>query len=399
MVSDTRAHGMITEFEDIRSEVVSLRRRVHEHPELSYHEKNTARLIAATLRDLNIEVHEGVGGTGVMGVLRGSSAGKVVALRADMDALPVKEENDHLPFKSKNEGVMHACGHDSHVAMLLGAAMLLERRRNKLHGVVKFLFQPAEEDAGRGGALPMIEAGAMKDPKVDYVFGLHVFSNYASGVFALRPGALMAAPDHFKIVVTGRGGHGSEPHKTVDPIFISAQLVVALQGIRSRLVDQTEPFVLTIASFHSGTRNNIIPSEAVLEGTIRTLNEKKRARAKELLESISQSVCSMFGASVRTEFIENAYPVTVNDVDVTKEVFEVLRGINQTVECGVVMGGEDFSRFLEQAPGTYYFLGTFNESKGCVHPNHSSKFDVDEDILVYGSVSLAELALRFTETP
>ena len=385
------------EFEGVRAQVVSLRRRIHERPELSYREEGTARLVAETLRSMGIEVHEGVGGTGVMGVLKGTMPGKVVALRADMDALPVKEENDHLPFRSKNEGVMHACGHDAHVAMLLGAAMLLARRRDRLRGTVKFLFQPAEEDGGRGGALPMIEAGVMDGPKVDYVFGLHVFSNFPSGVFALRAGALMAAPDHFKIVVTGRGGHGSEPHKTVDPIFVSAQLIVALQGIRSRIIDQTEPFVLTVASFHSGTRNNVIPSEAVLEGTIRTLDEKTRARAKELVETMARSVCATFGASSRTEFIENAYPVTVNDAAVTGEVFEVLRGIGSTVECGPVLGGEDFSRFLQRAPGSYYFLGTYNESKGCVHPNHSSRFDTDEDVLVYGSVSLAELALRFTE--
>jgi carboxypeptidase Ss1 len=281
--------------------------------------------------------------------------------------------------------------------MLLGAAMLLARRRNQLRGTVKFLFQPAEEEGGRGGALPMIEAGVMNDPKVDYVFGLHVFSNFPSGVFALRAGALMAAPDHFKIVVTGKGGHGSEPHKTIDPIFVSAQLIVALQGIRSRIIDQTEPFVLTVASFHSGTKNNIIPSEAVLEGTIRTLDEETRTRAKELVESMTSSICSTFGASARTEFKQNAYPVTVNDVAVATEVFEILREIGSTVECEAVLGGEDFSRFLQQAPGAYYFLGTYNESKGCVHPNHSSKFDTDEDVLVNGSVSLAELALRFTE--
>ena len=241
----------------------------------------------------------------------------------------------------------------------------------------------------------MIESGVMEDPKVDYIFGLHVLSHFPSGTFALRPGALMAAPDHFKITVTGKGGHGSEPHTAVDPIFVAAQLITALQGVSSRMIDQMKPFVLTVASIHSGTKNNIIPDNAVLEGTIRTLDEETRARAKELVGSVTSSICSAFGASSRTEFMQDAYPVTVNDVAVAKEVFEVLGRIGPTIECQPVLGGEDFSRFLQVAPGTYYFLGTRNESKGYVHPNHSSRFDVDEDILVYGSVSLADLAIHF----
>jgi len=385
---------LIDEYANIKDQVVLLRRTIHENPELSYHEKETAALIASTLRSLGISVHEYVGGTGVLGILEGGHPGNVVALRADMDALPVVEEND-VPFKSSKNGVMHACGHDSHVAMLLGAAMLLSRHKDQLHGTVKFLFQPAEEDGGRGGALPMIEAGVMENPKVDYVFGLHVFSNMPAGMFATRPGPIMAAPDHFKITIRGKGGHGSEPHATIDPVFISAQLISGLQGISSRMINQTKPFVLTVASVHAGSKNNIIPDNAVLEGTIRTLDEETRERAKSLVSSITSSLCSAFGAGSEVEFIQNAYPVTINDPIVTKEAIEILKKINSTIECEPILAGEDFSRFLQKAPGTFYFLGTRNEEKRYIYANHSSRFNIDEDIMAYGSASLARLSLHF----
>src|SRR5437867_13277628 len=209
--------GLLEEVKEFEPRIIELRRRVHQNPELAYHEVKTASLVANVLRSLGVEVTTGVGGTGVLGVLKGASPGKVVALRADMDALPV-EEMVNLPFKSKVKGVMHACGHDSHVSMLLGAAMLLAKRKQKdLRGTVKFLFQPAEEHGGRGGAKPMIEEGVMKNPKVDYVFGLHIDGDEESGVLAYRGGAVMAAPDTFKIKITGKGGHGSAPHQTVDP--------------------------------------------------------------------------------------------------------------------------------------------------------------------------------------
>jgi carboxypeptidase Ss1 len=388
--------SLLSEIQDYEDEMIRIRRQIHANPELTYKEFETANLVAEKLTSLGINIKTKVGGTGVVGLLKGAKDGNVVALRADMDALPITENVD-LPFKSKKEGVMHACGHDTHVAMLLGAAMLLTKHTNELHGTVKFLFQPAEEHGGRGGAKPMIEDGAMEDPKVDFVFGLHIDGDTPCKVFALRGGPIMAAPDAFKIRIKGKGGHGSEPHKTIDPIFVSAQVITALQGVSSRMIDQMEPFVVSVCSIHSGSKDNIIPDEAVLEGTIRTLNEKVRSQAKKYVQNVTNSVCKAFRATCQIEFMEDAYPVTINDPKVAKRVFSVLRTIEgtRTTEMRPILGGEDFSRFLHKAPGVFYFLGTRNPKKDCVYTNHSSKFKVDEDVLKYGSVSLAKLALEF----
>jgi len=365
-------------------------------PELSYQEFETAKLVAGKLRTLGISVRTKVGGTGVVGLLKGAKRGKVVALRADMDALPVTENVD-VPFKSRRDGVMHACGHDTHVAMLLGAAMLLSKHRDDLYGQVKFLFQPAEEVGGKGGAKPMIDGGVMKEPKVDYVFGLHISGTEPSNVFALRPGPIMAAPDTFKIRIIGKGGHGSSPHLAVDPVFVSAQVITALQGVTSRMIDQREPFVISVCNIHAGTKDNIIPDEALLEGTIRTFNEKTRVSAKKYVSSVAKSLSRAFKAKAVVDFKENEYPVTVNDPAATKKVMRILRRIRgtRTVVCKPIMGAEDFSRFLQKAPGAFYFLGTINPKKGCTNTNHSSQFKVDEDVLKYGTLSLAKLAYEF----
>ncbi|MDG6898865.1 MAG: amidohydrolase, partial [Nitrososphaerota archaeon] len=295
------------------------------------------------------------------------------------------------------KGVMDACGHDTHMAMLLGAARILAENRHELSGTVKFLFQPAEEHGGRGGAMPMIEDGVMRDPKVDYVFGLHISNNQKSGEVGVRGGSLMAAPDTFKVKIVGRGGHGSQPHQTVDPVYVAAHVILALQGISARMIDPIRPFVITVGSVHSGTKENIIPDEARLEGTIRTLDEGTRKRAKTKVEEVAKGVCKSFGAKAEVEFEEDAYPVTVNDPLVTKDVARVLKAIPhlRVKEIDPVMGGEDFSRFLQKAPGTFYFLGTNNPAKGCVYPNHSSKFKADEDVLKLGAASLALLAFEY----
>jgi carboxypeptidase Ss1 len=387
------------EVRELEPTIISTRRNLHENPEVSYQEQRTSKVVADKLKQIGIEVKTNIGGTyGVLGILKGKSPGKVVGLRADMDALPVTEDVD-LPFKSKNPGVMHSCGHDTHVAMLLGAAELLSKHRDELNGTVKFFFQPAEEDGGRGGAKPMIEAGVMENPKVDYVFGLHIGGEYPSGTFGVRAGPFMAAPDAFDIKIIGKGGHGSRPHETIDPIYISAQLIVALQVISSRLVNPIEPFVISVCSIHSGTKDNIIPDDSRLLGTIRTLNEKTRNFAKKEVAQITKSICDAYGAKYEIHFKEDAYPVTYNDEKVTKRVSEILKTIpgTKTNEIDVKLGAEDFSRFLQKAPGTFYYVGTKNEKKDCIYPNHSSKFKVDEDVLKFGALSLAELALEFTK--
>ena len=389
--------NLLEEARSIEPEIVKTRRAIHERPELAYHEEATAKLVARRLESLGIEVKKGVGGTGVLGTLKGKKKGKVVGLRADMDGLPVTELAD-VDFRSKVDGVMHACGHDTHVAMLLGAARLLTKHRDELHGTIKFLFQPAEEHGGRGGAKPMIEDGVMKNPKVDYVFGLHIDSDNKSGEFGVRGGAIAAAPDRFVVKVIGKGGHGSAPHQTVDPVYIAAQLILAVQGVSGRMIDPVQPFVISIGAVHSGTKENIIPDEAVLEGTIRTLDEATRKRAKAKVREVAKGVARAFGGEAEVEFEADAYPVTVNDVRATEKAIKVLKRIPGTrVKIQKpILGGEDFSRFLQKAPGTFYFLGTHNPSKGCVYPNHSSKFKVDEDVLKIGAASLAMLAMEFS---
>ncbi len=380
----------------IEPEIIRTGREIHQRPELAYHEEATAKLVADRLESLGLEVKRKVGGTGVLGILQGSKNGKVVALRADMDALPLEEMAD-VEFRSKQKGVMHACGHDTHVAMLLGAAKLLANHKDELHGMVKFLFQPAEEQGGRGGAKPMIEDGVMENPKVDFVFGLHIDGDEKSGVFGLRGGAIMAAPDTFVIRVLGKGGHGSEPHRAIDPVYVAAQVIIAIQGVSSRMMDPVQPFVVTIGSIHSGTKENIIPDEAVLEGTIRTMDEATRKRAKAKVEEVAKGVCRAFGARAEVKFEEDAYPVTVNDEKVTEEAMRILKKAGFKVKTRKpLLGGEDFSRFLHNAPGTFYFLGTINSSKGCVYPNHSSKFKADEEVLKLGTASLAQLAMEFS---
>lgn len=377
-------------------DIVRVRRQVHRHPELSYQEAETAKLVASELGKLGIDVRAGVGGTGVVGTLKGGLPGKVVGLRADMDALPL-EEKAEVDFRSETPGAMHACGHDTHVAMLLGAAAILAKNREKLNGTVRFLFQPAEENGGKGGAKPMIEDGAMKDPQVDYVFGVHITGEYPSGTFALTAGAAMAAPDTFKVRILGKGGHGSAPDKTVDPVYVAAHVVLALQGVSSRMVDPVEPFVVSVGSISAGTKENIIPDDATLLGTMRSLDEKVRAGAKEKIRGVTEGICAAFGAKGEVEFVEDAYPVTFNDLTVTPAVAETLKKLEggAVVEVPPILGGEDFSRFLAEAPGTFYFLGTKNPAKGCVHPNHSSMFKVDEDVLKLGAASLALLASEF----
>jgi carboxypeptidase Ss1 len=387
----------LREARKIEPEIIEIRRQIHRRPELAYKEKATAKLVAEKLRSFGLEVRTGVGGTGVLGILRGPRKGGVVGLRADMDALPIEEMAD-VEFRSKEKGVMHACGHDTHVAMLLGTAKLLADHREDLAGMVKFFFQPAEEHGGKGGAKPMIQDGVMENPKVDFVFGLHIVGDVESGVIAFRGGPAMAAPDSFEIRITGRGGHGAYPQHTIDPIYVAAQLIIALQGVSGRMIDPIQPIVISVGSIHSGTKENIIPDQAILHGTIRTVDEFTRKRAKAKVSEVAEGVCRAFGAKAEVEFEKDAYPVMVNDEKVTERAKNIVRKLPGTRVklMALQLGGEDFSRFLHEAPGTFYFLGTKNPAKGCIYNNHSPRFKVDEDVLKFGTASLAQLAMEFT---
>ncbi|MEK0430649.1 MAG: carboxypeptidase Ss1 [Gemmatimonadota bacterium] len=384
--------------------VVAWRRDIHANPELGMQETRTAALVANHLRALGMEVRTGVGGTGVVGILRGGKPGKVVALRADMDGLPVTEMVD-LPFKSRvrtqyngqEVGVMHACGHDNHVAILMGTAEVLAGMKAQLPGTVVFLFQPAEE--GPGGAEPMIAAGAMDNPKVDAVFGLHVWPGPAGNI-SVRGGATMAAANSFTIKVRGRQTHGAVPWGGVDPIVTGAQIVTALQTVVSRQVNITDvPAIVTVAMFHGGVRNNIIPDTAMLEGTIRTFGESQKRLVFAAVQRTAEHIAASAGATAEVK-IDSGYPVTANDDELTERMMpSIVRavGAERVTRAPMNTGAEDFSYFQRRAPGIFVFLGVTprDQDPTKAAPNHSPYFFADESALPSGVRTLSSLAMDY----
>jgi len=382
--------------EEIAPGVVADRRYLHQHPELGFQEEGTARLVAERLRALNLdEVRTGIAQTGVMGVLHGGKGpGKTVLLRADMDALPITELND-VPYKSENEGAMHACGHDAHTAMLLGAARVLAARRNEFAGTIKFIFQPSEE--ANGGAKPMIEAGVMENPHVDAAFGIHVGSNLPAGVIAVKGGAINAATDGARVTIRGLGGHAARPHKAIDPVVIGAHCIVALQTLVAREVDPFSPVVLTVGSLHGGTVSNVIPEEAYFLATIRTTTEETRQLMAERIPQICQGIAETFRATADTQYTFG-YPPLVNDEEgaaLVREVATEVVGAERVMTAEAGMGGEDMSFFINAAPGAFYRLGVRNEAQGKTYGHHHPRFDVDEDALATGVAMHAAVALRY----
>lgn len=387
MVTDDSRPVISPDIAALREEAVALRRDLHAHPELGFQEERTAAEVARRLRALGLEVKTGVARTGVVALLRGAHPGPTVLLRADMDALPLQEENQ-VDYASTVPGVMHACGHDAHTAILATAAKVLWARRDRLHGNVKLVFQPAEESPG--GARPMIEAGVLEDPPVAAAFGLHLWNDFPVGRVAVCPGPLLASVDKFEITIVGRGGHGAAPHQAVDPIVTAAQLILALQTVASRWVDPLQPVVLSVGSIHGGSAFNIIPDRVTLVGTLRAFDRELVARLPARVEEIVRGITAAAGATFEWQHTPY-YPPTVNDrarAEVVHAAAAAVVGPERIATDTKTLGGEDMSFFLERVPGCFFFVGSNNPARGLVHPHHSSRFDVDEDALPVGMAIL-----------
>jgi amidohydrolase len=386
--------------ERIRPAVVAVRRDLHAHPELSNREERTGHLVAERLRGLGLEVRYPVAKTGVVGILRGGRPGGVVALRADIDALPIEETND-IAFRSQAKGVMHACGHDAHTAILLGAAEVLAGLRARLPGTVVFLFQPAEEgapDGEEGGAPLMVKEGVLDDPKVAAVFGLHVGSWVSVGQAGWTDGPIFASSDTFRIEVEGKTVHGAQPHMGIDPVPIAAELVQALQLIVSRQVDGRQPRVLTIGRIEGGSRFNIIAGRVTMDGTLRTHDATVRSEIKARMARTVKGVAEAHGTTATLRFLDGGNPPTVNDAALARDVaVPALRRVfgEGAVRVEPQMVAEDFPAFGEKAPTFYFLLGTRNDARGIASVNHTAAFDVDEDALPLGVRAMSTLAWQF----
>jgi amidohydrolase len=376
----------------IAGTIVADRRTIHSRPELMYQEKETATLVAARLTDLGIEHRGGVGGTGVIGLVRGARPGPTVLLRADMDALPITEESD-APYVSQNVGVMHACGHDAHTAMLLGAARILQERRAQFSGAVKLMFQPAEE--GGAGAVKMINEGLLDDPRVDAAFAIHTNHDTETGTMTARGGPVLAGANAFTITVTGRGGHASRPHTTVDPVVIASQIVVTLQTLVSREVEPGVPAVITFGALLAGTVNNVIPDRARIMGTIRTYDAGLMEQLEARIETVAKGVASALRAEAKIE-IQMHYPPTINNDAMVELAGGAVRRLGINVAQGSpIMGAEDFSFVLQRVPGAMLMLGVRNPSWADPKPAHTAQFDVDEEALPLGAAAYVAMALEF----
>ena len=372
------------DIQSLQPQLVAWRRRLHQRPELGFREQLTAEFIQQRLTEWGIPFQSGVAKTGVVAVIESGQPGPVLGLRADMDALPIQEANK-VPYCSQHEGIMHACGHDGHVAIALGTAYYLAQHQNDWRGTVKVIFQPAEE--GPGGAKPMIEAGALKNPDVEAIIGLHLWNNLPLGTVGVRSGPLMAATALFNITVQGKGGHGALPHQTVDAVLVGAQIVTALQTIVARNVDPTQAAVVSVGKFHSGHAPNVIADVAELSGTVRYFDPRHTDFLPSRLEQIVAGICQSQGATYTLDY-QALYPPVINDVGMADLVRSVALSVVET-PAGVVpdchtMGGEDMAFFLQEVPGCYFFLGSANTEKALAYPHHHPRFDFDETALGLG---------------
>jgi amidohydrolase len=400
---EARDRWVAEQAQALRSKLVEMRRDFHMNPELSNREERTARVVAERLRALGLdEVKSSVGRYGVVALLKGGKPGPVVAVRADMDALPVDETID-VPYKSRNAGVKHACGHDLHMSVQLGVAEVLVKRKAEVAGTVKFLFQPAEEGppAGEEGGAPlMIKEGALDNPRPSAIFGLHSDPSRDAGKVGYTSGGAMASADRFTARIKGKKVHAAWPHEGIDATVIAAEAVLALQSIRSRRIDPSEPMVLTIGSIHGGNRFNIVTDEVVLEGTVRTLDEDVRGKVQRIMREILTGVTTAHGGSYDLEFTLG-YPVTYNDPTLTEKTLPTMRrllGPRNVESAKASMGAEDFSFYQKVIPGFFYWLGVGNKARGITAAVHTPAFDIDEDALVVGVKTMTGVVLDYLET-
>ena len=389
-----KSMNLLLEAQKIKKDIIQFRRNFHMHPELGLEEYRTAGIIEDTLKSLGIKTKK-IAGTGVIGLLKGKNPGKTIGLRADMDALPILEKNK-VPYASKIPGKMHACGHDAHTASLLGAAILLCKYKNKFNGNIKFLFQPAEETVG--GALPMIKEGALKNPEVNAVFGLHVDEDIEVGKIGIIYGKANAASDMFDVIIYGKSSHGAAPHKGIDAIAVGAQVVSALQNFVSRNIDPLDSAVVTIGVFQGGCAKNVIADKVKLSGIIRTLDPNIRRIACKKVKKIILGVTEALGAKANVNFTPS-YPSLINDnlmTDLVKSVAEELLGKDNVIVINKPsMGTEDFAYFLQNINGAFYRVGVRNEEKGIIQPAHSGLFDIDENALPIATAMHTKIALKF----
>ncbi|MET0649095.1 MAG: M20 family metallopeptidase [Pyrinomonadaceae bacterium] len=388
--------------EAMRGQLVATRRDIHMHPELSNREERTARVVAERLRALGLtEVKTGVGRHGVTALLVGGKPGPVVAVRADMDALPIREVND-TPYKSQTPGVMHACGHDVHTTVELGVAEVLSRMKDEVRGTVKFIFQPAEEGAPpgeEGGAKLMIKEGVLDNPRPRAIFGLHTEPNLQAGQIGYHSGPAMASADTFYITVKGKASHGAQPHVGVDAVVVASQCVLALQNIRSRRIDPLEPLVITIGTIQGGERFNVIAGEVKMSGTMRTFNDQVRERSIALMRETLQNVGEAYGATVELE-MGDGNTVTFNEPALVEETLPTIRrvvGAQNALAIKPFMPAEDFSAYQKIVPGFFYFLGVGNRAKGITSGWHTPTFDADEESLVVGVKVMSNVLLDYME--
>jgi amidohydrolase len=381
------------EIKESHKELIALRRDFHKHPELGFEEFRTSDIIANYLEKLRLEVKRGLAKTGVSGVLRGDYSGPTLLIRSDMDALPVQEEND-VPFKSVNSGIMHACGHDAHMSMLLIAAKILSHHKDKIRGTIVFAFQPNEEVAG---AELMVEDGVLEEPKVNASFGLHVWSLLESGKIGVKDGPIMASSWYFKLTILGKGGHGGSPHTSVDPIICASYIIQAVQTIQTRDTSALEPTVITFGKINAGTMNIVIPESIVLEGSIRCLHEGDE-RIRERFEEIIKNICLAFRTTYELEFM-CGNRLLINEKSMTRLVKTIADQVvgpeNVVGEEVPMMVGEDYAEFARRVPSAFYFIGTRNDNLGANYPHHHPRFRIDEESLSIGVEMHVKTALEY----